>query len=568
MSERTSSVERLQVWMDELQTDMRQYGVRESEEFFNFITRFYMTAEEMMGTSDNLRIVLANPGTEQMERLFTNGSVSEAESKLMSQYMVYEAFRKGLDVYVFSDQDKIPYKCVPDDSVYQCSFEYASKPVAPEKPGFWKNLANKLTFGRAYHEEIETYKEQLREYNDKYASDDAARKAEEAYKRAQAAVALFEDDVEIENVDVVREEQPAMEAVKQEVGISEEYRKEIARIRTENYIGKTAYEKLFMPIDEEREYPIGFNAEAVATLVFACALENGAPADLHWLTSDEHSLNLADIAASSREKADELMEKYEQGDYEPMSRMISNAMISVVQHWNAGAAQTPADVAVYASVLEGLSTHMVDSRLLEEGSPLNDLPDEVRVQMDAIIAINRLQRDDISAVSDLMSVNYDESTLEQRNTALVDVIAKRMFDKDLKDQQKAMTKPLQDELGMRVQSNSEKMSWALKHYNEQLKDRPQLPLERQILEDSGAVYSEYREKARQSSIYRELSQITDQEQFKRRIFDLSSGKMAAQLAREPIGVDELGGRAQQPQRTNERVSTRTMTHETQRQMHN
>ena len=93
MSERTSSVERLQVWMDELQTDMRQYGVRESEEFFNFITRFYMTAEEMMGTSDHLRIVLANPGTEQMERLFTNGSVSEAESKLMSQYMVYEAFR-------------------------------------------------------------------------------------------------------------------------------------------------------------------------------------------------------------------------------------------------------------------------------------------------------------------------------------------------------------------------------------------------------------------------------------------------------------------------------------------
>ena len=221
---------------------------------------------------DEVYFVLANPVGNQAALIPNNTRKDRFDAQAMTCYMAYRAMKEGLDVYVITPETQTPQKLALDRSSIVKTNDMTPPPMAPEKPGFWKTFANKLTFGRAYKEEFAEYDTKLNEYNrfcEPYGSyENAVAAYEWAHAAMQRGRELIEEQVQ-----------------KAPATVAEKGRKESDRIWDENTIGKTQYEKLFAPADMDR-YPPEMNEEAVTSLTLACALANGAPANLHWLTSD------------------------------------------------------------------------------------------------------------------------------------------------------------------------------------------------------------------------------------------------------------------------------------------
>jgi len=548
------------------------------------------------------RILFVDPETKRATYLPEEAEYMELPEVVQ---MIRAKMQGGALLYVCSPEEKMPHKVIlneegmPSIQVDPIK-EPADAPVEPKKPNLWKRFANTITGGKAYKEDFTKYEQDMNTYRDQL---DAHMKEVDEYALALPAIKVREDRSE-----EIRERDKAYKAKKMASAIFVKAVNERERLTDANEIGKNTYEQLFAPdaqpparihngqaiTDAAYVYPYTFTKQQVTALAFACTLSDEALSGIQWTSSsimatqldaeqakiknqrvmlmenllvmpnDTRHAGLTDAIINGRNMVTEISEQYEQGNMEPMGRVLNNAVNAIVQSWRcATRVNVTRNVAMYGFAMENLKA-CLEIPGMKEAAHIE--PDVLR-QMDAAIAVNQIQQRYVGAASDMMYVNFSEGYREQRNLLTEQVIAKKLFDIEFERQHQAMVSPVYREKMSIADEDPNRLGEGMDNFVAWEEKRPLLSLEEQLLENPGKVMAEFREKARQSDLYREMCSINDSTEFKRMAIDLVNNEKYAQLSREPVSVNELGGRtAQQPQASHERVSAHTMSHEADRQM--
>jgi len=502
------------------------------------------------------------------------------EVKLMTDLM-----REGYTMYVYPPGENTPRQIKMDQNnrPYSGAVRLSEEPKAPERPNLWKRFAHAITRGRAYSEDFREFAEKTEQYEaDKLEYDNLQR--------------VNSNRANLEPADRERETAYKAEVSAQRVAVK--------KIK-DNEIGKERYSALFAPtanvpedvVNGQRiaqvpyQAPAGMSEKDATIVAFAACILKESLQGIQWTTSSiptygndveqakienqrtmlmENLLvdpsdskrhpGLTDAIVNARTTMQSISSEFNQGNFEPMGRVMNSAIIGVMEQWRTKEDIQAVSSAVYGHVMEDiLSCLETHPQLKEAGGISDDLLKSAKLTMDVM----KMQRMSVDAVNKLITATPAADSPE-RGDALAEVIAGKLFALDYRKTHDAQRTPIQEAALDRAGGDPDRFTEALYEVEVWTKQRPMNALELRVAEDPAAVKAEYLERARQTDVFRDLISMPDAA-FREKIAKIASDRDIR--VREPVTVNELSGRTTpQPQVSHERVSAHTMSHEAERQM--